>query len=56
MRRVLTDEEKEYMDIYKPYLDPKTHTLREDAPKEAKEALKKCKEIARRIKYEACFE
>lgn len=55
MRRIPTDEEKKLREIYKPYMDPKTLTLCDDAPKEAKDALEKCKEIAHRIKFETCF-
>ena len=55
MRRLPTEEEKKLREIYEPYMDPKTLTLSENAPKKAKEALDKCKEIARRIKYETCF-
>lgn len=55
MRRVPTEEEKKLREIYKPYMDPQTLTLHQDAPKEAKEALEKCKEIARKIKFESCF-
>ena len=50
MRRIPTDEEKKLREIYKHYMDPKTLTLCDDAPKEAKDALEKCKEIAHRIK------
>ncbi len=50
MRRQMTEEEKELSKIYEPYIDEKTRTLKDDAPIEAKEALKKAKEIAFEIR------
>ncbi len=50
MRRQWTKEEKELMKIFEPFIDEKTQTLKEDAPTEAKEALKKAREIAFEIR------
>jgi hypothetical protein len=55
MRRQWTKEEKELMEIYKPYIDEHTHQLREDAPLKAKEALGKCIKINNEIRYAECF-
>ncbi len=50
MRRQWTKEEKELMKVYEPYIDEKTQTLKENAPIEAREALKKSREIAFEIR------
>jgi hypothetical protein len=56
MRRIATEEEKALRKIYEPYIDPITHTLKADAPEEAQNALKKARDIAKKIRYETCFE
>ena len=48
MVKIFSEEEKKLMEIYTPYFDYKKLKLRDDAPPEAIEALKKLKEIAKK--------
>ena len=46
IKKIYWEYPKELHDIFKPYYDPKTNDVRDDAPEEAKETLKKARKIA----------